>query len=149
MKENTTDRCSYEDIIHLPHHVSSSHPQMELLARAVQFAPFQALTGYEGAIREEARLTDEKIELDENAKAILDEKLQILRKILPEKPTIDITYFQPDESKSGGAYVAASGKVKKIDEFSRSVIMADGLQIPFESVFDIQGVTPYEIRGEV
>ena len=55
----------YDDIIHLPHHVSKKHPQMSALDRAAQFSPFSALTGHEAAIRETARSFDAKFETDE------------------------------------------------------------------------------------
>ncbi|MBQ6190966.1 MAG: hypothetical protein IJK51_01535 [Bacteroidaceae bacterium] len=45
---------AYEDIINLPHHVSKKHPQMSMLQRAAQFAPFAALTGHDKAIEETA-----------------------------------------------------------------------------------------------
>ena len=54
----------YDDIINLPHHQSDRRPHMSLYDRAAQFAPFSALTGHDDAIKETARLTDKKIELD-------------------------------------------------------------------------------------
>lgn len=139
MKRTNTDKRKYEDMINLPHHVSSVHPQMDILARAAQFAPFAALTGYDAAIRETARLTDKEIELDEAAKEILDEKLQIVRESIPEQPVIEITYFKPDLNKSGGAYETILGEVKKIDEVSHSLIMQDGLRIRINRILNVEG----------
>lgn len=90
----------YDDIIHLPHHVSAKHPQMPALDRAAQFSPFAALTGYETAIAETARLVDRRIELDENRKEELDEKLQMAREQLALEPEIAVTYFVPDAKKT-------------------------------------------------
>ena len=70
---------NYDDIIGLPHHVSEVHPQMGRIDRAAQFSPFAALTGYSDAIRETGRLTEERVELDEDMKEGLDEKLRMLK----------------------------------------------------------------------
>lgn len=132
-------QTNYDDIIHLPHHVSKKHPQMSISDRAAQFAPFAALTGHGAAIKETARLTDARIELDESAKTILDEKLRIIQETLDERPEITVTYFQPDEKKAGGRYVSATGIVKKIDLYRRSVLMEDGRWIPILDIFEIEG----------
>ncbi len=134
-----TEEHKYDDIMNLPHHVSKRHPQMSALNRAAQFSPFAALTGHDAAIQETARLTDSFIELDENRKNQLDEQLRLVRENLDCRPEIEVTYFQPDEKKSGGAYVTLFGKVKKIDEYSRQVIFTDGKSIPIERIFSIRG----------
>ena len=95
----------YEDIINLPHHVSATRPQMSMIDRAAQFSPFAALTGYDAAIKETGRLTDEKIEMDEEALNILNMKFQILVDSLDDEPEVTFTYFKPDERKAGGAYI--------------------------------------------
>mgnify|MGYP000851678911 CR=1 FL=1 len=128
---------SYDDIIEFPHHVSDSRPQMSRIDRAAQFSPFAALTGYETAVRETARLTDARKELDENVRAILDDKLQIIQEHLTEQPELTITYFKPDERKSGGSYIDITGCVKKIDFFEYKVIMQDGMEISVEDIFEI------------
>ena len=99
----------YRDIINLPHHVSSKRPQMSMLDRAAQFSPFAALTGYDDAIHETARLTNDKVDLSEEEKETLDRKQQILLERLGEHPALTVTYFIPDAKKSGGAYVTKSG----------------------------------------
>ena len=113
----------YDDIIHLPHHVSSVHPRMPMLDRAAQFSPFAALTGYESAIQETARVTDRRMELDEDAKANLDQKLRLLE-MSPEQPPVALTYFQPDGKKSGGAYITITGVIKKMDEYARVIVLS-------------------------
>lgn len=133
------DAHKYDDIIHLPHHVSVRHPQMPLMDRAAQFSPFAALTGYDAAIKETERLTEEWEELDESRKAMLDERLQIIRENFSGKPEIIFTYFQPDEKKSGGAYLTVTGKVKKINEYEHRIIMEDGTVLPIENLFSIEG----------
>lgn len=130
---------SYEDIIHLPHHVSKKHPRMSAIDRAAQFSPFAALTGYDDAVEETARLTEERIELDDYQKDVLGHRLQMLADRLGEHPEIAITYFEPDERKTGGAYVTSVGMVKKVDEFSRVVVMTDGTRIPFDEIIRIEG----------
>ncbi len=124
----------YEDIIALPHHVSASHPQMALADRAAQFSPFAALTGYEDAIDESARLTEEQIELDENAREELDEKLRQIRECGEAHPEITVTYFQKDARRDGGAYVTLTGRVKKIDEYARIISFMDGTVVRIENI---------------
>ncbi len=140
-----SDTSRYEDIIGLPHHVSRTHPHMAPLDRAAQFSPFAALTGHEAAIAETARLTEERVELDEDRKIVLDEKLQILRAHLTERPEIAITYFKPDEKKEGGAYLTAWGSIKKIDEYAGCLVMEDGTILPIADLFAIEG----EIFGDL
>ena len=106
---------NYDEIINLPHHVSKKHPPMSLYARSAQFAPFAALTGYEDAVRETAREVGERIEIDDELKNILDGKIQILTEQIKKKPEVIFTYFIPDLTKDGGAYVSVTGIVKKID----------------------------------
>ena len=129
----------YDEIMGLPHHVSKTRPQMPVSDRAAQFAPFAALTGYDAAIKETGRLTDERIELDVEALSALDMKYQLLMEALDEAPEVTITYFQPDERKAGGKYVSAVGAVKKIDDFERRITMRDGTRIPTDDVLSIDG----------
>jgi hypothetical protein len=138
MKDNK-DWHQYEDIIDLPHPVSSHRIQMSIHDRAAQFSPFAALTGFEGAIKETARLTDHRIELDEADKTILDEKLRIVQENLSDFKEIELVYFRPDEMKSGGAYITVMGTVKKIDGYERVVVMKDGTRIPIDEIVDITG----------
>lgn len=137
MKNDINYEHLYDDIINLPHHVSKSHPQMSIHDRAAQFSPFAALTGYDGAIKETARLTNKRMELDETWKNVLDEKLRIIHEQLSSQPEIEITYFQPDEKKTGGAYISATGIVRKIDRYEQTVVMQDGTRIPIEEIIEI------------
>lgn len=129
----------YDDIINLPHHVSATRPQMSMKDRAAQFSPFAALTGYDTAVKETARLTDEKIELDEAALDILNRKFQMLKDRLDEENAVSITFFQPDEKKSGGAYITITGVVKKMDDYERQIVMQNGAKIPMDDVLEIEG----------
>lgn len=129
----------YDDIINLSHHVSTKHPQMPPIDRAAQFAPFAALTGYDAAVKETARLTDERIELDEYTMDALRDRLQMIADRLEENPEITVTYFQPDAKKEGGAYITAAGTVKKIDEYEQAVVMTHGTAIPFDEIVSIEG----------
>ena len=128
----------YDEIMELPHHVSTTRPQMPMSDRAAQFAPFAALTGYDSAIKETGRLTGERIELDEEALTALDRKYQLLIEALDDAPEVTIIYFQPDERKAGGQYVSATGTVKKVDTFGRRILLQDGTRIPLDSVYDLR-----------
>ena len=130
---------AYDDIINLPRHISTTRPHMATIDRTAQFSPFAALTGYDAAIKETARLTDERVELDEYMKDDLREKLQIIADRIKEHPEIAITYFQPDEKKNGGTYVTTISTAKKIDEYERVVIIADGTAIPINEIINIDG----------
>lgn len=127
----------YDDIINLPHHVSKKHPHMSLDARAAQFAPFAALTGYDEQVKETARLTNERKELADGLKMILDEKIQDVQKNIYERPQVTITYFVPDSRKQGGKYVTTTGNVIKIDEFTRNIIFENKTQIPISEIIEI------------
>lgn len=129
----------YEDIINLPHHVSKTRPQMSMIDRAAQFSPFAALTGYDAAIKETGRLTDEKIEMDEEALNTLNMKFQLLVDSLADEPEITFTYFKPDERKAGGAYIDVTGKVKKVDDFERLIVMQNGTKMPMDDILNIEG----------
>ena len=128
----------YDDIIDLPHHVSATRPRMSMIDRAAQFSPFAALTGYDAAIKETGRLTDERIELSEESRAALDRKQQLLLDNLADCPEVSVTYFVPDERKSGGAYVAVTGRVKKVDMFERLLILTNGIKIPLDEILDME-----------
>ena len=129
----------YDDILDLPHPTSAKHPRMPLSDRAAQFSPFAALSGHGAAIAETARLTDRRIELDEDAKAVLDRKQKLLLALIAEQPEITVTWFQPDEKKEGGRYVTTTGRLKRIDETRRILRMADRTAIPLEDILAIEG----------
>lgn len=129
----------YDDIINLPHHVSSTRPQMSMIDRAAQFSPFAALTGYDAAIKETGRLTDERIEMDDESFKVLNIKFQILHDHMDEEPEVTFIYFKPDERKAGGAYLRQTGVVKKIQEFERQIVLVSGAVIPMDEVQDIEG----------
>ena len=129
----------YKDIINLPHKQSSKRPHMSLLDRAAQFAPFAALTGYDDAIKETGRLTDERIEMSEEKLSVLNARYQILVDHLGEEPEVAITYFVPDIYKTGGSYVTTTGVVKKLDTYERLVTMVDGTRILMDDVQTLEG----------
>ena len=129
----------YDDIIDLPHHVSPYRPKMSLSDRAAQFSPFAALTGYEAAVEETARLTETKTEISEDMKTLLNEKIQIIIDNLDRYPEVIITHFVPDKKKSGGAYVDVAGIVKAVDTYERRILMADKTSIPIDQIREIEG----------
>ena len=132
------DEGRYDDIIGLAHHVSAVHPHMPIGDRAAQFSPFAALTGYDSAIKETSRLTEEHRELDENIKSMMDGKLRIIKERIGERPEVTATCFRPDPQKEGGAYVQFSGTVRKIDEGERAVIMCDGTKILIDELVGLE-----------
>lgn len=129
----------YKEIINLPHKQSTKRPHMSLLDRAAQFAPFAALTGYDDAVKETARLTNEKVELSEENLNVLNMKYQILVDQLDEENEVVFTYFIPDENKDGGAYIEKLGVIKKIDDYERLITLCDGTTIPMDDVLSIDG----------
>ena len=129
----------YDDIINLPHHELTTRQRMPRINRAASFAPFAALTGYDDAVRETARLTSERIELDDGTKEVLNDKLRIALDKADEQPEISITYFLPDTRKSGGAYVTVKAVIKRIDEYERLVILTDKSTIPIDDIYEIEG----------
>lgn len=130
---------NYDDIIDLPHHVSETHPPMSRADRAAQFSPFAALTGYDTAVRETARVTERRIELDEGVKAELNARLNCILEHLSEHPQVSITYFMPDEKKSGGAYRTVTGAVRKLDSFAKTLTLVDGTVVPMEEMVHVEG----------
>ena len=129
----------YDDIINLPHHISKKHPQMSLYARSAQFAPFAALTGYEEAVKETARETNERIDIEDELKSILDGKLQIILEQIKNHPEISISYFIADSKKNGGEYVTVTGLVKKVDLYNQYIYLIDYTEIPINEIIDISG----------
>lgn len=128
----------YDDIINLPHHRSSTHPPMSNQARAAQFAPFAALVGYDEAVQETARLTDSQVDLSEDLSQALDQQLRKLQTAIAGKPRIAITYFVPDQCKTGGRYVTTTSWVTHIDSFKRFLRLEDNTEIPFDRIFSIE-----------
>lgn len=139
MNEKPKDPHRYDDIIGLPHFTSQAHPRMPPENRAAQFAPFAALVGYDAAVQETARLTDRKIELDDDEKQLISGKLQRLQDNIEKLPEAVFTYFQPDKKKHGGAYTVITGNVKKVDEYGRVIVLASGEAIPIDDVLAIEG----------
>lgn len=134
------DHRKYDDIIHLPHHVSPTRPRMSMKERAAQFSPFAALTGHDEAIRETGRVTSEKIELSEDEKNVLDREHQLILSALGQgdRPSVTMTHFQPDPRKEGGEYVTVTGEVEKIDNNAGCFCMADGRKIDFDTILKIE-----------
>lgn len=128
---------SYDDIIDLPHYEPKNHKRMSIEARSAQFAPFSALTGYETAIFETARLTDKKIELDNELKINLNNKLLLLLDNIKSSPIATFTYFIKDKNKDGGRYITITNNIKKIDISNSLVILSDKTIIPIDDIINI------------
>ena len=129
----------YDDMLHGRRPVSQKHPPMSRADRAAQFSPFAALTGYEAAVKETARLTQGKIELSDEEKESIDRVLQALYANLQDQPPVIVTYFLPDQKKDGGAYVTVTGALKRIDLLERRLIFTDGTLIPIDAISQIHG----------
>lgn len=136
-----TPKFPYEDIIDLPPHISKKHPQASLADRAARFSPFAAITGYEEMVMEAARTTDTRIDLDDNLKYILDDKLNELRNMITAKPELHITHFVSDDKKSGGAYQHTSGILKRIDDYKRTLLLVNGIEIKIDDILDLDFFT--------
>ena len=128
----------YDDIINLPHHQSDRRPRMSLYDRAAQFAPFSALTGHDEAIKETARLTDKKLELDDYDKMLLDNKMTFILNHIYEQPEITVTYFIPDTNKEGGMYLDFIGNIKRYDSVERKMCFTDKTEIFVDDIIDIK-----------
>lgn len=129
----------YDDMLQLPHHVSASRKPMAITARAAQFAPFAALSGYDAEVQEAGRLTDRPIEPDEYEKEALNARLRLLARHFREEWVVSLVFFQPDERKAGGAYVNRTGTVKKISEVERLLTLTDGTVIPLDDLIALDG----------
>lgn len=129
----------YDDILRLPHHVSASRKPMAMTARASQFAPFAALSGYDAEVQEAGRLTDRPIEPDEYEKEAMNARLQLLARHFREEWVVSLVFFQPDERKAGGAYVTRTGTVKKLYETERLLTLTDGTVIPLDDLIALDG----------
>ena len=135
---HTPAEQTYADIIDRPHHRSQTHPPMSNYDRAAQFSPFAALTGYESAVEETARLTDRRIELTEDEKQCLDYKLRCLLTEKGKDTPVRITYFVPDTRKEGGAYRTVTTRIKDVDSLRRTLILEDKTEIPPEYLFTLE-----------
>lgn len=129
----------YDDMLRLPHHVSASRKPMAITARAAQFAPFAALSGYDAEVQEAGRLTDRPIEPDEYEKEAMNARLQLLARHFREEWVVSLVFFQPDERKAGGAYVTRTGTVKKLYETERLLTLTDGTVIPLDDLIALEG----------
>lgn len=127
----------YDDILYAPHHISPTKPQISMTERAAQFSPFAALNGHDAAIRETARLTDNEIEMTEDALNELNRKFRLLSDGQHDSSVVKITFFRPDDRKTGGSYHTICGVIQKIDAFGREIHLANGMTIPLDAVYDI------------
>ena len=142
------EKFPYEDIVDLPHHVSKKYPQPTMADRAARFSPFAAISGYEDMVKEAARVTEERIDITDATKELLNEKLNMIIEFLDEEPEVSITYFEPDMRKAGGAYITVIGTVKRIDEYEHLVIMTDGKKINIDDIYNLQSELFYSLGVE-
>ena len=138
MSKYDTDLHRYDDIIHLNYPYKTSRKRMSLNMRGAQFAPFAALTGHDASVKETARLTDTRIELNEQQKVIVDMKLSYLSSIISQHPKINVVYFEEDLRKKGGTYLSKEGALKKIDEYTKRLIFEDQSYIYISDIYTIE-----------
>lgn len=138
----------YEDIVNLPRHISKIHPQATMADRAARFSPFAAISGYDDMVKEAARVTEERIDITDATKKLLNEKLNMIIEFLDEEPEVTITYFEPDKKKDGGAYMSITGTVKRIDEYERIVLMTDEKRIKIDEIYAIESDLFYSLGLE-
>ena len=124
----------YEDIINMPRPVSQKHAPMTLYSRAAQFAPFSALTGLDGEMEETARLTERRVELDENQKEMVNRNICYVKDNIDQCIEADITYFLQDDKKDGGKYVTEKVVPIKIREFEKEIVLSDGRVVKIDDV---------------
>ena len=129
----------YDDILHLPHHVSDHRTPMSAPDRAAQFSPFAALVGYDRVIEETGRMTETERELSEEERLLLSSRLEYLRSHLSDGLEVSLTLFVPDQRKDGGAYRSLQGRVKRIDAHNQILVWEDGAAIPFSTVCALEG----------
>lgn len=128
---------NYESIINLKHFEPKYHKRMTTYNRSAQFAPFAALTGYNESVKETARLTDNKIELNDDLKFFINMKLQLLEEHIKDKPNVKVLYFEKDKRKSGGKYIQYEGYLKRIDKIEKELIFIDKHKVNFDFILDI------------
>ena len=132
-------KFEFQDILNMQYpnpEIEKDYP--DKILRAAQFAPFAALTGYDEAVIETARLTDSKLELDEYTKEELNRKLNFLKDNLDDLPETSITYFVPDKKKAGGIYVTKKGYIKKIREFESDVVFDDDTEVLIDDILYVE-----------
>lgn len=142
------ERFPYEDIINIPRHISKTRPQATMADRAARFSPFAAISGYEEMVKEAARVTEERIEITDATKELLNEKLNMIAEFLDEEHEVTITYFEPDKKKSGGAYITITGVVKRIDELKRIVVMKNNKKIKIDDIYALDSEFFYSLGLE-
>ena len=135
----------YEDIVNLPRHISKVHPQATMADRAARFSPFAAISGYEDMVKEAARVTEERIDITDAMKELLNEKLNMIIEFLDEEPEVTITYFEPDKKKDGGAYISITGTVKRINEYERIVLMSNDKKIRIDEIYALESDLFYSL----
>ena len=127
----------YKSIINMPHHVSESFAPMSKMDRAAQFAPYSALSGYEDAVEETARLTDNPIELDDYEKDRINATLSELLTASPDT-IVEVTYFRPDKIKNGGAYVSVTGQLSYVNEVERELVLIGGYRVIIDEISELK-----------
>ncbi len=127
----------YTDIMYMEYSGSRTHNRMSLRDRAAQFAPFAALTGYEGMIDETARYTEAPAEISEDKRSTINDTVKIISDNIRRRPRGIVEYFIPHGKKKGGRYITASKTIEKIDKINGALIACDGTEISVNDIFEL------------
>ncbi len=130
---------TYDDLMHLSRVRFEQFPPMSAHDRAAQFSPFAALTGYDDAVSETARLTDRRQELTQDQTDTLNLRLQRLSDILTDcLAHVCVTYFVADKRKAGGSYAVKTGTVRIIDTYENCLVFTDKQRVPIADLLELE-----------
>lgn len=128
---------TYKDIRQLSYRPSGRHRQMPPTARAAQFAPFAALTGFDGQISEQARQTDGRPAVSDEEALLINENLTLL--LQAGAPVqVCLTVFVPDCRKPGGTAVTKEGCVRRVDPVTRQLIFTDKTTVSVDDLLRLE-----------
>ncbi len=127
----------YDDILNHPRLEPKNHLRMPIEKRAAQFAPFAALEGFDDQYAESARITSERMELDEDKALAISQTINWIWENISIRPKVEVTYFEADAKKSGGKYVFKKESVRWVDFYDRKLVFTDGTTVPIADIIEI------------
>ena len=123
----------YEDILYLNHYELKYHPKMDLYSRSAQFAPFQALVGYEKLIEEKGKRKESERVVGELEEEKINNCLQTLLEYEKKDILVEIIYY----SKKEKTIKKITDIYQKIDIVNHSIILKK-TTIPLIQIKDIK-----------
>ncbi len=130
---------NYDSILHKRRPVDTKHVSMSLHNRAAQFAPFDALTGFGGRIHEASRIVGQRIELTDEVRSVINDRLCQIERHIKENPMVTVTYFVPDCTKYGGSYETITAPAEKILPYDERLILSEDVSIAFDDILKLDG----------